>query len=92
MKHKSYFIAFYKFSVTVKMKTIELSEEEVMRLRAKDYECDRLRKRFLNLEKDEQELLVKIERYEKALKQIAWGYSDVNPLAGRMQNIARKAL
>lgn len=76
----------------VEMKTIELSQEEVMRLRAKDYECDRLRKRFLNLDKSQQELLVKLERYEKALRQIAWNYSDVNPLASQMQTIARKAL
>lgn len=74
------------------METIKLSQEEVMRLRAKDYECDRLRKRFLNLDKSQQELLVKLERYEKALKRIAWSYSDVNPLAAQMQAAARKAL
>ena len=74
------------------MNQIEISEQRLKELQAKEFECYQLRKRFLHLDKPQQELVVKLQKYEKALETIAWDYAPSNPSAMRMAEAAKQAL
>lgn len=73
------------------MKMIEVSKRRFEELEKCEIEHFINKKLFKNLGKDQKELLLKLEKYERALEGIAWS-SDVNPLAGRLVARAREAL
>ena len=73
------------------MKKVEISEQRLEDLHQIEMEhCINMRL-FKNLNKDQKELLLKLEKYERALEVIAWT-SDVNPLAGSLVVRAKEAL
>lgn len=73
------------------MEMIELSKRRFEELKRCESEYYLKKKLFKNIGKDQQELLLKLERYERALEVIAWS-SDVNPLAALHAARAREAL
>lgn len=73
------------------MEMIEISKRRFEELKRCESEYYLNKKLFKNLGKDQQELLLKLEKYESALRVIAWS-SDVNPLAALHAARARKAL
>lgn len=73
------------------MEMIEISKRRFEELERCESEYYLNKKLFKNLGKDQQELLLKLEKYESALRVIAWS-SDVNPLAALHAARARKAL
>ena len=75
-----------------RMKQIEISQHRLSELESKEFECHKLRKRFMHLDKDTQELLLKVERYEQALNILAWKFGCVSVESMRMRDIAKKAL
>lgn len=73
------------------MEMIDISKRRFEELERRESEYYLNKKLFKNLGKDQQELLLKLEKYESALRVIAWS-SDVNPLAALHAARAREAL
>ena len=74
------------------MERIEISQHRLSELEAKEFECHKLRKRFMHLDKGTQELLLKVERYEQALNTLTWQFGCVSVESMRMRDMAKKAL
>lgn len=73
------------------MDIVEISRSRLAELEQRESDCYAYRRIFKNLDKTQQELLTKINEYEKVLKTIAWS-SDVNPLAALHAAKARGVL
>lgn len=73
------------------MEMVEISKRRFEELEQCEMEHCINKRLFKNLGKDQQELLLKLEKYERALEVIAWS-SDVNPLAALHAARAREAL
>lgn len=71
---------------------ITISKHRLSELTAKEVECHKLQKHFNELDKGTQNLLLKLDRYERALNTIAWRFGRVGIESGRMSEIAKKAL
>ena len=74
------------------MEKVEVRKSYLTDLEAKSFECNKLRKRFIHLDKGTQEMLLKIERYEEALGTLTWQFGCVSPESMRMREIAKRAL
>lgn len=74
------------------MKKVEISEYEFNEFRDVKDKYYSARKKFLNLDKSQLELLEKVTRYEQALNTLTWQFGCVSPEAMQMRAIAKKAL
>ena len=76
----------------IAIKQITISEHEYNNLKTIRDDYYLARKKFLKLDKNHQELIKKITRYEEALELLTWKLGSVSTESMRMRQIAKKAL